>query len=109
MYLFCGVKHWEVIRASAVPTLFDPQTRKLRDIETNNPDELVDIQDSLPTYKGTIQGGDFVYIPIGWPHRVRTDEKSFGLSGYVNLMDDEKTNHGAVVDLFEREGLDNIW
>jgi len=81
MLLFEGRKIWEFIsQEEGREKLFKPETMQFADPRI----------DSLEKYKvkvgyqGEIKGGELIYSPSGWLHRVSTPERSYGYaSAYV--------------------------
>lgn len=89
VYLTCGTKEWHIFSAKDVEFLAKHgyPLEALRGMEFN---DLVRILDNYlwgKIFVGTITGGDIIYFPHLWAHRVYTYDKSFGLCGYNSTRD----------------------
>jgi hypothetical protein len=82
MYIWQGEKYWEFLNPIHAPRLFDPATKWLED---RTPDEMVEAVGGTSKLfvKAEAKKCDFVYFPPAWMHRVRTDQKTMGLGGYI--------------------------
>lgn len=86
MYLAIGTKLWWFISPSDMEYLLANEISidKLKNISFT---ELLTLCDSYlwgKVFIGEITGGDFIYFPKKWAHRVFTYDKSFGISGYYD-------------------------
>ena len=90
VYLACGTKVWHIFAAKDVSYLQE-HGYSLFDIKDMEFEELVRILDNYlwgKIFVGEMKGGEFIYFPHLWAHRVVTYDKSFGVCGYnstVNL------------------------
>jgi len=84
VYLTCGSKIWHIFAAKDVKYL-EEHGYTLDDIKEMDFNQLIRILDNYlwgKIYVGEMRGGDFIYFPHLWAHRVFTYEKSFGVCGY---------------------------
>lgn len=88
VYLTCGTKEWHIFSAKDVEYL-ENHGYSLESIKNMDFNELVHILDNYlwgKIYVGKMRGGDFIYFPHLWAHRVVTFEKSFGVCGYNSTV-----------------------
>ena len=86
-YLACGTKVWFCLDAAAF-SLVDYEQRASDDDgqgrrRRRRMPSLDELAREFGCYKTSISAGDFVSVPINWPHAVRTTVKSIGISGYT--------------------------
>jgi len=89
MYLLFGKKRWTFIEPKYYTSLFDFTFGEF--YNERNPEHISDKQkgyrytlaDNIPKYQVTIEGGDLVYLPVGWIHYVDTDENSAGIGSSI--------------------------
>ena len=85
-------------------TLYIPETKGLRDLPE---EELVEVDDRKlwgRVLKGVVHPRDFVWVPPGCTHRVKTYEDTFGITGYIRLPEDEY-RIAQVCEWYESKGL----
>jgi hypothetical protein len=106
MYLWTGRKTWHFVSQEWITRLFlRESTDRIRDASV---EELATLDPRIECSAVTAGGGDFLYFPPGWIHRVWTHEKSLGVGGYIRL-------EGATADLLqatvqlEALGKDFVW
>jgi hypothetical protein len=99
MYLICGKKVWELYPPHAVPVLFDPVFKEFYHAQKHAA-ERFPLLSCADRYVGTIEGGDLLFFPAGWPHQVTTVEASFGFGG--SLINDFQIEEHMKWWLWER-------
>lgn len=81
MYLWKGCKTWHFVSQEWITTLYWLESsEKIRDASLA---ELHGLDPGIECFAVTAGGGDFIYFPPGWIHRVWTHEKSLGIGGYI--------------------------
>jgi hypothetical protein len=81
MYLWRGRKTWHFVSHEWITTLFSQDSNdKILDASVEG---LATLDPRIECFTVTAGGGDFVYFPPGWIHRVWTHEKSLGIGGYI--------------------------
>jgi len=105
MYLWRGRKTWHFVSQAWITTLFSPQDDKIRDASV---EELASLDPKIECSRVTAGGGDFLYFPPGWIHRVWTHEKSLGIGGYIQLEGTKSECLQAMAQL-EALGKDFVW
>ena len=112
-YLCQGQKLWTLMHLTE-PTAFDTLYPSNSSEKILRDDIAMDELLTTNTYalwgkawQGIIEGGDFIFIPIGIAHTVNSLEKSFGLVGYVGApaVFDTDAHVQAVKNLHERAGV----
>lgn len=84
MSLFEGEKQWEFLHPSLHETLFDRSRGTYRD-PVRDPVRDPPPLPSIEGFHGTLRGGETLYIPPTWIHRVRTTQRCFGFGGAFAL------------------------
>lgn len=109
MYLAQGVKSWTFIHPRHIGLLYDPTTRRLRDLPLSRlcGAEFNHALHGVPMHT-TARAGDFIYFPPAWMHRVRTYEKCVGVAGYLRLPQAHATMKHYAAEL-EKRGLSSVW
>ena len=83
----------------ALQSLIEPGKSNLIDISF----ELAYQRAGAVFYEANAIGGDFIYFPPAWLHKVKTYEKSIGMGGYIQL---EATLHETAAILAHLEHLE---
>jgi hypothetical protein len=111
MWLAQGQKLWTLVDYEHNDVLLDPLTKTLEEVPTA---ELLSRKNHAlwgHVRQGWIEGGDFLYFPPGWAHRVRTYRPSLGLGGYATLPTDRMRVEKLRI-WYQARGLDlagGIW
>ena len=106
MYLWKGRKAWHFVSQAWIKTLYRPSPPdKLLDASI---EELHGLDPKIECFSVTSGGGDFIYFPPGWIHRVWTHEKSLGIGGYIQPEGAKSECLQAMAQL-EALGKDFIW
>jgi hypothetical protein len=105
MYLWRGSKTWHFLSQEWISTLFQESTGKIRDASIG---DLLSLDPGIACFTTTAGGGDFVYFPPGWIHRVWTHEKSIGIGGYM-LLEGATAESLQAVERLHALGKDFAW
>ena len=83
MYLYAGRKTWHLWDRVWMPLLYDTvEETCFDDVAHPHRDPAYrEVLAGLPRWEASIGGGDLIWFPEGWPHRVWTLEDSFGYGG----------------------------
>lgn len=82
MYLVYGCKEWEFFHPRYIPLLFDVTYKTFFNTRDDVPEKFP-FAHLAECYYGTMEGGDMLVFPPGWPHQVFTSKDSFGIGGAV--------------------------
>jgi len=105
MYLWKGSKTWHFVSQEWIITLFQRSTGKIVDASI---EELHRLDSRIECFSVAVGGGDFIYFPPGWIHRVWTHEKSLGVGGYIQPAGATSERAHATAQL-EALGKDFVW
>jgi hypothetical protein len=108
MYLVSGRKSWNYISPRFVDTLYDPATKRLRDLPISELTTRFGYRLHGEVLQCTAEAGDLVYFPPCWMHRVRTYEKCMGVSGYMKIKE-AHPQMKEYTDMLAKKGLNSIW
>lgn len=108
MYLVSGRKVWHYISPRFVDTLYDPSSKRLRDLPISELTTRFGYRLHGEVLQCTAQAGDLVYFPPCWMHRVRTYEKCIGISGYMKIKE-AHPQMKQYTDMLANKGLNSIW
>jgi hypothetical protein len=107
MWLAEGQKLWNLVDFELSEVLLDPVNKSLRD--PAQADLLY--RDGCALWgqvrQAWIEGGDFLYFPPGWSHRVHTYRRCIGLGGYAVLPTDDARRE-KIVPWYRERGLDPV-
>lgn len=105
MFLASGTKHWLFVQPDHVEALYNPATKRLRDLPLH---ELVRVVPMSALRQATLCDGEFLFFPPAWIHRVKTESDSLGVGGYVLREADRPAAERHAAWLKQR-GLQEIW
>ena len=108
MYLVSGTKSWTYISPRFIDVLYDPATKRLRDLPVSELTTAFGYKLHGQVMQCTANAGDLVYFPPCWMHRVRTYDKALGISGYMKC----KEAHASMKEYTQQlanKGLNSIW
>ena len=108
MYLTHGQKNWQYIHPRFIDLLYDPATKRLRDLPVSELVSRFGWQLHGQVMSARAEAGDFVYFPPCWMHRVRSYDKGLGVSGYMKLKQCH-ADMNKYTELLAKKGLNSIW
>lgn len=82
MYVAYGKKVWECYPPKYTNLLFDPLFNEFYNPYQHSKERFPLIH-LAEKFVGTIEAGDFLFVPAGWVHQVETLEETFALSGVI--------------------------
>lgn len=82
MYVAYGKKVWECYPPQYSNILFDSLFNKYYNTRQDSPEQFP-LAHLAEKFVGTIEAGDLIFVPAGWPHEVETLEQTFAISGVI--------------------------
>lgn len=82
MYVVYGKKVWECYPPKYLPILFDSLFNEFYNTRKNSPEQFP-LANLAEKFVATIEAGDLIFVPAGWPHQVETLEETFTIKGVL--------------------------